>query len=207
MKLGIIGSGRVGHGLGAVLAGAGYQVVYGVRAPGDTKLPAGETVLGIEEAMAWADIILLATPASATAEISKTAKDVTGKIIIDATNDMKGSGESLHLPRETQSIGEKTAALFQDALVYKTFNQIGSEVLENAKAYHDGPLLMVFAGPDEAEPRQAVAQLISDAGFEAQYAGGIEHSLLLEALGVLWTRLAELDGLGRRWGLRSVQRP
>lgn len=207
MKLGIIGSGRVGYGLGVVLKDAGHEVVYGVRAPGDTKLPAGETVLSIEEAMARADVILLATPASATAEISKTAKDVTGKIIVDATNDMKGSGDSLHLPRETQSVGEKTAALFEGALVYKTFNQIGSEVLENAKAYRDGPLLMVFAGPDKTEPKKTVAQLIGDAGFEAHYAGGIEHSLLLEALGVLWTRLAELDGLGRRWGLRSIQRP
>ena len=70
----MIGSGRVGHGHGVVLADAGHEIVYGVREPGNTKLPARETVLGIEEAMVWEDIILRAVPAEATVKISKMAK-------------------------------------------------------------------------------------------------------------------------------------
>lgn len=61
-----------------------------------------------------------------------------------------------------------------------------------------------LAGNDDS-PRQAVAQLLSKLGFEAQDAGDITKSRLLEPFAMVWINLALMRGEGREWAFAAVE--
>jgi len=77
MRIAIIGAGNVGSALGRSWLGAGEDVVFGVPDPADPKynsLPR-ERLLIPPEAARNVDIIVLATPRSATESAVKSRQD------------------------------------------------------------------------------------------------------------------------------------
>ncbi|MBW4505442.1 MAG: NAD(P)-binding domain-containing protein [Scytonematopsis contorta HA4267-MV1] len=88
MNIGIIGSGKMGSGLGKIWAKAGHQVIFSYSRD-DLKLrqlaaSAGETAkVGTPElAVAESDVIVLAVWAPTLEEVFRTAGSLDGKIII-----------------------------------------------------------------------------------------------------------------------------
>jgi predicted dinucleotide-binding enzyme len=66
MRIAVIGTGKIGGTLGSRWRAAGQDVVYGsLHAPGEG--PGGAPLLTIGDAMAGADVILLAVPGNAAA--------------------------------------------------------------------------------------------------------------------------------------------
>ena len=97
MKIAIIGSGNVGSALAEKWSAAGHAVVFGTREPSNFKGKAaaergGVTATTIAAAVASAEVILLATPATAAIDVAKSLGDTTGKVIIDAMNIVGGRG-------------------------------------------------------------------------------------------------------------------
>src|SRR5436309_16042305 len=93
MTIGIIGSGNVGGSLGTRWARAGHSVVFGSRKPesGEMKevvAKAGSTARAatFAEAVRAGDPLLLATPWEVTRDVVAGLGDLSGKVLIDATN-------------------------------------------------------------------------------------------------------------------------
>src|SRR3954469_16638012 len=92
MNIGIIGSGNVGGTLGTRWAQAGHQVTFASRKPESKEMQellanAGPNArVGTSSDAAQADVLLLATPWPNTEEALRSAGDLSGKILIDATN-------------------------------------------------------------------------------------------------------------------------
>lgn len=98
MKIAIFGAGNVGTALASRFAGQGHDVVFGVPHPAGEKTLAtlgrlrDEVTSGsfsatvVMDAAQQAEIIVLATPSSATETAVKEAGDLGGKILVDATN-------------------------------------------------------------------------------------------------------------------------
>jgi predicted dinucleotide-binding enzyme len=93
MKIAIIGSGHVGGTLGSRWAKAGHQVTFGSRDSGAPDMKqllarAGSNARAAtpQDAAKAGEVLLLATPWPATKEIVQGLGDVTGKVLIDATN-------------------------------------------------------------------------------------------------------------------------
>ncbi len=92
MKIAIIGTGNVGSALGQRWAEGGHTIVYGTRAPRSEKVQAllqktGELSAATgAEAIEGADVVVMATPWGVTEQIIASLGDLTGKIVIDATN-------------------------------------------------------------------------------------------------------------------------
>lgn len=206
MKLAIVGAGRVGGGLGKVLGAAGHEIVYGVRDPHGEQAVGDARMTTVFEAARTADVILLAIPYKAIESVVAEMGDLDRKIVIDCTNNMdftEDGGLALSLNGQ-HSVGMEVRALIKGALVYKSFNQIGDEILGAAADIEDGPPLMLFAGPDEEEQKAVVRSIISDADFDPLYMGPMEQAYLLEALGVLWSQLAASGETGRDWAFKRV---
>src|SRR3972149_7838050 len=73
MRIGVLGPGRVGSGLAAFWTAKGHDVRTRAR---DTV---GETA-------AFGDVVLLAVPGGAAADVLASLGTLAGKVVVDATN-------------------------------------------------------------------------------------------------------------------------
>ena len=94
----VIGTGNVGMALGTEFGGLGHTIIYGSRTPDAAKTAAlvdktrNASAALPADAAAAADVIVLAVPGMATEAVAKGLGDLSGKIIIDATNPLIFSG-------------------------------------------------------------------------------------------------------------------
>lgn len=204
MKIAVIGAGNVGKALGKAWARRGHDVIYGVRQPGDAKYQGLKTA-GVAEAAHAAEAILLATPWDATEAALTSAGDLSGKLILDATNPLSLGPQGIGLAvGHTTSGGEQVGAWAKGAAVFKTLNTTGFNNMENSGGYAQKPV-MFFAGDDSAR-RATVAALLADLGFEPVDAGPLSNARLLEPYAMLWIDLALRRGQGRDFAFALMRR-
>src|SRR5690348_3288260 len=99
MRIAVIGSGNIGGTLGSRWLAAGQDVVYGSRAASDEGRearsrpagPGGAPQRPIGDALADADVVLLAVPGAAVADILREhGAALALRTVVDATNTMGG---------------------------------------------------------------------------------------------------------------------
>jgi NADPH-dependent F420 reductase len=210
MKIAVIGTGSVGKTLGTRWALQGHDVIFGSRDPERSKVTAlltraGEraTAASIPDAVAPAEIVVLATPWGAAQEVAGLIDDWNGKVLIDCTNPI-APGFQLAVGTTT-SAGEQIAARASGARVVKAFNTTGAENMADP-IYHGEPITMFICG-DDADAKTAVTQLAQDLGFEVVDTGDLSMARLLEPLALVWIQLAiGQGGLGRNIAFKLVKR-
>lgn len=195
MKIAIVGSGRIGGGLGKAWAKHGHAVVFGARDPSDAELVAlceaiGARAASLESAVADADVVVLAMPFGALDDVLAKIGACAGKVVIDCTNAV-GPGFTLMYGHTTSS-AEELQKKIPSAHVFKSFNAQGAENLANP--VYDGVQASNFFCGDDAQGRTIVKQLVEDVGFEAIDAGPLKNARLLEPLMVLWISAAKSVG-------------
>jgi predicted dinucleotide-binding enzyme len=169
----------------------GHGVTFGSRNPD----PARPDETGIAEAVAGADVTILATPFAAAADVTAAAGGFAGRVLIDASNPLSMTEHGLGLTIGHDTSGaEKIAALAPLAHVFKTFNQTGFENMADAPAYAARPVM--FVAGDDAALKPLVLALVESTGFEAVDAGPLRAARLLEPLAMLWIALGRLGGFG-----------
>jgi len=206
MRIAIIGTGNVGSALGTRWAQRGHEVVFGSRDPSGAKAQkllaaTGASVAGIREAAADAAVVVLATPWDAAQESIVAAGDLTGKVVLDATNPLQNMKLALGL---TTSGAEQVASWAGGAAVVKAFNSTGAGNMLNPD-YADQKPTMFICG-DAAGAKQIVSGLIEEIGFEAVDAGPLTSARYLEPLAGLWITLAYAQGLGPNIAFRLLRR-
>src|SRR5690606_1756923 len=89
----IIGTGQVAGALGPEFAAQGHTIVYGSRNPDRDEVTElvertgeGASATTQSEAVADADIVVLAVPGGIAEEVTRQLGDLAGKIILDPTN-------------------------------------------------------------------------------------------------------------------------
>jgi predicted dinucleotide-binding enzyme len=178
LKVGIIGSGRVGGGLGASWARAGHEVMFSsLDLEHDRKLAASvgaNARAGTpREAAAFGEVLLISVPYGALPQIGKDLGDLLkGKAVIDTSNPFPNrDGEIANWARE-KGAGLASAELLPGARIVRAFNAVGAARMADA-AQRGGPRSgMPMAGDD----KQAIAlatRLVRDAGFEPVLVGGL----------------------------------
>jgi predicted dinucleotide-binding enzyme len=186
MRIAVIGAGNIGRTLGTKWAAAGHQVVYGVRSP-----RAPETA-SIAEAVAAAEVVTLAVPGAAAKDVLATlGAALAGKIVIDATNDIQGTGK-LHA----------LAELTDGAHPVRAFNTLGWENL--ADPVIDGVTADLFYAAEEGHAKEVAHRLIADVGLRPVWLGGLDAFDLVDSLTQLWFTLAFQRKLGRRLALKML---
>jgi 8-hydroxy-5-deazaflavin:NADPH oxidoreductase len=210
MKIAVMGTGSVGGTLGRRFAELGHAVRFGARNPSDAAaktLVAGirgdAGVATVARAAADAEIIVLATPYDANADVIAAAGDLKGKIIIDVTNPIAPDLSGLVVGHATSG-AEQIAALARGARVYKTLHQTGWENMANP-VYPAGKAVMFVAG-DEPAGKATVLALVAALGFEAIDAGELSVARLLEPYAMLWIHLMARRKLGRQFALGLMRR-
>jgi len=204
MKIGIIGSGNVGGALAQQWVKAGHTVLIGAQFPLSDKNISLATQIGedrfavIENAVKQSDVILIATPPTAILEIIEKMGDVSGKVIIDATNSIGKIPE----PYQTvyHALSDKT-----DAEIVKCFNTTGFENMLNP--IYNGEAIDMFMAGESDEAKTIALQLSTDAGFGSCIDFGKSDKVeLLEKFALSWINIAIMQGHGRNLAFKVVRR-
>ena len=213
MKIGIIGAGNVGGTLGRILTQKGHEIVWGVRDPQSSKVQSAVDSTGgkalaasVQEAASYGEVLILATPWNATQEAIASSGNLTGKIIIDATNpiEMTPAGLAAGLTiGYTTSAAEEIAKWASGALVVKAFNNIGASCFENLQ--FGSQTATAFICGDDVDAKKIVTNVAQDIGFEVIDAGELKQARLLEPLGMLWIHLA-YSGTGQEFAINLIKR-
>lgn len=205
MKIAVIGAGHVGSALGAGWVRAGHEVVFGVREPHSEKaaaLPAPAALPA--EAVVGAEVVLLATPWPATEAVLASLGDLTGKVLLDATNPLNADHTGL-THGHTTSGGEQVAAWAPGARVVKIFNTTGAQNMANPSAYTAGSVVLFYCG-DDPDAKQIAHTLAAALGLDPIDAGPLSQARLLEPYALLWISLAYRHGLGPGFALHLMRR-
>lgn len=181
MKLTIIGNGNIGSGIAGALTRAGHQT---------TTVDRGDDIAA---AVQGADIIILATPYGAAAEIAKQA-DFTGKTVIDVSNPITEDFSGLLVAGDS-SAAETIAALLPGATVVKAFNTVFAQHYGSGLKVAGTPIQTYVASDDDAA-RDKVMALATDIGLAPVSAGPLKNARYLEPLGFMNIQFGYVLGMG-----------
>jgi 8-hydroxy-5-deazaflavin:NADPH oxidoreductase len=187
----VIGTGFIGGTLGRALSSSGQQVVFGSRHPESDEVAGGTgaAVMSVAESLAAPDVVILALPGGAVAElVAELGAALRGKLVIDATNQMGAA------------VANARAQLPADVRYARAFNTLGGENLADP-VFAGGPADMFFSGPEG--DRAAVEAVIAGVGLRPVYVGA-DQEATIDALFRLWIALAITQGRGRRLALRLL---
>jgi predicted dinucleotide-binding enzyme len=177
MRIGVIGSGKIGGTLARLFARAGEEVAIANSLGRDTltdlvtEIGAKARAVTVEEAAAFCDVVVLAIPWRRREELPE-GELFAGKVVVDAMNPY-GAGGVIDVEPSTSS--EEVAKLMPKARLVKAFNTIYFQRLaENGRP--EMPLeereVIFLAGDDEAAKR-VVSDLIEGIGFAPYDTGSL----------------------------------
>jgi hypothetical protein len=202
----ILGAGNVGAALARNLTSLGDRVYFGVPEPekyADLAAELDARIGSVEDAIAEADIAILAVPYAAALRIAVDVPDWNGRILIDATNPLAPGLAGLSLGTTT-SAAEQIAAQANNARVVKCFNVTGAENMGDPRRVA-GSVFMPVAG-DDADARGRTLALATRMGFDAVDAGPLRAARYLEAFAMTWIHLAFAAGHGRDWAFSRIHK-
>lgn len=195
MNVSVIGTGNIGGALGRAFARAGYAVVFGARAlvagaaAGDT----GPRVATVGEAVAAADVVLVAVPGSVVESfVREHGAALAGKLVLDASNRIGGPGPA----HSAASYAEHAPG----ARYARVFNSLGVENL-NEPNFDGTPADMFFSCARRDRP--VVEGLVAAVGLRPVYVGEEQHDVVDGVLR-LWFALAIGQKQGRHLAFRVL---
>jgi len=197
MKLAFIGIGNVGFALADNFQKKGYEITIAhndEKSESVVKAQAKNpefTVLPIQAAIDYAEIIFLATPFKLNKDILQSV-DFKGKTLVDCTNPV-GAGFSHELDSKVSG-AEKVQEWAKNAQVIKSYTIYGFANLENPTfpKYNVKPVMLIAGNNNEG--KSLVNALNTDLGFDTLDVGDLSQSLHLEHMALLWIKMVHTNG-------------
>jgi len=181
MKIGVIGSGRVGGTIGGLWVKAGYEVMFSARDIGEVK----ELVAGLgpkahagtpREAAAFGDAVLISVPYSALPQIGRdNAAELKGKVVLDTSNPIVGRDGEMALEARAKGTGVASVELLPGVRLVRAFNCVGYTSMRS-EAHRAGERLAIPLAADDQAALKTAIQLVQDAGFEPVVVGGLARA-------------------------------
>jgi predicted dinucleotide-binding enzyme/predicted ester cyclase len=207
MKIGIVGSGKMGAGLGRLWAHEGHQVMFSYsRRP--EKLEDLVQEIGSHaqsgtprEAVRFADVVLLAVPWAAIGDAVVAAGPLEGKIVLTCVNPLGPLGLEVGL---MSSAAEEIAKLAPGAIVIEAFNTIFAGILHSRPHLSANNTPTVFYCGDDRDAKAKTAELIGDAGLHPVDAGPLQNARYIEPLAMLMMELGYSQRLGTDIAMRLM---
>ncbi len=194
MNIGIIGSGVVAQTLGTGFLKHGHEVMLGTReaaklADWSTANPKGRVGSFAVTAQA-AEVVVLAVKGGVAAAALRGAgaANLTGKVVIDATNPIAEAAPVDGVLKFTtdlnESLMEQLQREFAEANFVKAFNSVGAARMVDPQ-YKEGRPTMFICGNDDAAKR-TVGQILDQFGWETADMGKAAAARAIEPLCMLW---------------------
>lgn len=205
MRIGVVGTGNMGRGLGLLWAEAGHEVCFGARRHATAKaaaaLSVGQcTAATPAEAARFGPVVLWTVPDADPADVVGDPSVLAKRVVIDVTNGPALPG------------GGSRAATLQAALpgarVVKAFNTSSLESLELSPDAARAQGVQTLLAGDDPEALDIVAGLAADLGMSAIACGELAAAADIEgAARVLIGRILEREAFLLRLRLEPLTPP
>ncbi len=181
LKIGIIGTGRIGGALARHWVNAGHEVFMSSRHPEELAALAKElgprAHVGLpREAAAFGSVVLVSVPYGAMPQIGADfADELAGKVIIDTSNPVAGRDGEQVPEWQRKGAGVSTAELLKNNRVVRAFNCIPAPSLAGYANRQPERIAIPIGGDDPAAI--AIAErLVRDAGFDPVMVGTLAET-------------------------------
>ena len=197
----IIGVGNLGRTVARHLVGGGESVVLAAADEAHAEALADElgpnaSAASVEEAIAGADVVVLATWLDQTKDlVPARARLLEDKVVVDPSNPIgfDENGQMFRTLPAGESAGSIVAGLLPESAHYvKAFGTLGADQL--ATSANREPRVVLFYATDDDAAEATAQRLISAAGFEPLKVGGVSDAGRIEGPdGELQGRIFDLD--------------
>jgi 8-hydroxy-5-deazaflavin:NADPH oxidoreductase len=178
LKIGIIGTGRIGSALARHWVEAGYEVFVSSRHPEElsglvAQLGARAHAGTPREAAAFGTVILVSVPYGAMPQIGTDLRtELAGKVILDTSNPNEGRDGPMAIDAKQKGAGIATAEFLHNKRIVRAFNCIPAASLAN-DGNRKPERLAIPIGGDDADALAIAQRLVRDAGFEPVFVGSL----------------------------------
>ncbi len=194
-KIGIIGSGPVGHALATAFANRDYEVMIGSRDPEKLEKwisDEGPDVRAgtFSDTAKFGEIIVLAVKGT----VAENALDIAGKenlknkTIIDTTNPIADAppedGVISFFTDLNGSLMETLQNKFKEARFVKAFNSVGNSLMADPGFGSIKPTM--FIAGDHKGSKEEVRDILDEFGWETEDMGSSKAARAIEPLCILW---------------------
>jgi predicted dinucleotide-binding enzyme len=181
MKIGVIGSGRVGGTIGGLWVKAGYEVMFSAREIGEVK----ELVAGLgpraragtpREAAAFGEVMLISVPYSALPQIGRDyAAELKGKPVLDTCNPIQARDGDMAVAARAKGTGVASVEFLPGVRLVRAFNCVGYNSMRS-EAHRAGERLAIPLAADDDAALKIAIRLVQDAGFEPVVVGPLARA-------------------------------
>jgi 8-hydroxy-5-deazaflavin:NADPH oxidoreductase len=181
LRIGIIGTGRIGGALATHWTKAGHEVLMSSRHPDElrplaTSLGARARVGTPREAAAFGEVVLVSVPYAAIPEIGRdNAAQLKGKVVLDTSNPSEGRDGAMAIAAQKKGAGVATAEFLPGTRVVRAFNCIAAASLAN-NANRRPERIAIPIGGDDAQALTIAERLVRDAGFDPVVVGTLAQT-------------------------------
>lgn len=180
LRIGIIGTGRIGGALARHWVAAGYDVFVSSRHPDRLRGLVAE--LGPRahagtprEAAAFGTVVVVSVPYAAMPQLGKDLSGLlAGKVILDTSNPIESRDGPMALAAQKKGAGIATAEFLHSKRVVRAFNCMPAASLANDG--YQTPRLAIPIGGDDPKALAVAKRLVRDAGFDPVVVGSLAQT-------------------------------
>jgi predicted dinucleotide-binding enzyme len=173
MKIGVIGSGRIGGTLGEFWVKAGHEVMFSALTIEEVNLLLARLNLGPRaragtprEAALFGEVVLISVPYAALPQIGRDlAEELKGKVVLETGNPYPQRDGPMAYDARSRGTGVTSAEFLPGVRLVRAFNSVGDAQLRS-QAGRYGERVAIPLAADDAAAMKVAAQLVEDAGFE-----------------------------------------
>jgi predicted dinucleotide-binding enzyme len=181
VKIGIIGTGRIGGALARHWVAKGHEVFVSSRHPEELQSLVKE--LGPRahagtprEAAAFGSVVVVSIPYAAMPQIGEElSKELAGKVILDTSNPVERRDGAMALDAQKKGAGVATAELLHNKRVVRAFNCVPAATLAN-DGDHKPQRYAIPIGGDDPTAIKIAERLVKETGFDPVLVGSLAQT-------------------------------
>jgi predicted dinucleotide-binding enzyme len=179
LRIGIIGSGRIGGTLGELWTKAGHEVMFSsLDLEADKKLAArvGAKAGTPAEAAKFGEVLLVSVPYAALPQLGRDlAPSIKGKVVLDTSNPIQNRDGEMAIAAREKGTGAASSELLPGTRIVRAFNSVGAAKLVS-ETNRAGDKVAIPLAADDPEAMKVGERLVRDAGFEPVVVGGLARA-------------------------------
>ena len=181
LKIGVIGSGRIGGTLVELWVKAGHEVFFSSRHPEELQEfarrlgPAARAGMP-RDAAAFGEVILISIPYHAVPQVGRDLRhELAGKIVLETGNPYPSRDGDMAVTARNRGTGLSSAEFLPGVRLVRAFNSVGHMSLRS-EAHRAGERVGIPLASDDRQALAVASRLVKDAGFEPVVVGALTRA-------------------------------
>ncbi|HEY5763480.1 MAG TPA: NAD(P)-binding domain-containing protein [Rhodocyclaceae bacterium] len=181
LRIGIIGTGKIGGALAEHWAKAGHELVISSRHPEQLKDLAASLGPKVRagtpaEAAAFGEVILISVPYGALPQVGRDyATAMRAKVVLETGNPFPGRDGAMAEPARAKGTGAASSEYLPGVRLVRAFTSVPHWSIRD-DAHRSGERVAIPLAADDGTALKLAERLVRDAGFEPVVVGGLAEA-------------------------------